>query len=107
MDALDMPVGMTAAFLAVIAIRWGLWLHREELRTGQQPATYNRFLLFILGGGGLIFYLGAVREIEFFWDLMATTFGAFIALGLVHYVSAALRSRSAGWQSKSPQGQED
>ena len=100
-----MPVGAAAAVLAVVAIKWGLWLHREELRTGQQPRTYNRFLLFIVGGGFVIFFLG--QRFEFFGDLTATLGGVFISLALVHYAPSLVRSRPAGQPRQSRPPTED
>lgn len=91
-----MPVGALAAILILIVAGWGRRLHNEEMQTGAKPRGFDLFLAITIGTGGLIFYLGAVKEIEFFWDLMATITGAFIALTAVHYGLPAARSLVAG-----------
>jgi uncharacterized membrane protein YedE/YeeE len=107
MNAADLPVAFVATLLIAATVRWGINLHREELQTGQEPKSYNLFLLFVVGGGGLIFYLGAVREIAFFFSLMATLLGAFIALAAIHFGLAGLRLLTAGRQASSRQGPTD
>jgi uncharacterized membrane protein YedE/YeeE len=107
MDAFAFPVAFVATILVAATARWGIALHREELRTGLEPKSYNWFLVFLIGGGGMIFYLGAVREIAFFFSLMATLLGAFIALAAIHFGLAGLRLLTAGRQASSRQGPTD
>lgn len=96
---------MVACVLIAITLRWGLAMHREELRTGAEPESYNRFLAFIIGGGGLIWGLSYLHP--FFATLQAILVGAVIALSGIHYAPQIVRSLSAGLCRKSGPGSQD
>lgn len=95
MESFTFPAAILGAIITALVYAWGRFLHREELETGEEPRGFLLFYFTVIGSGALIFVLGQMGLV-FFYYLTCILTGNLLGFGIVHFVSVGLHLRQEG-----------